>query len=95
MQLTSLSLCLSLALPGAEDMRHTESAALKDGREGASADDAQQRQVGNATRCGDVALPLDHREVQGVLCQHSQQVSKERNIEYMYIRCDFISSNRL
>lgn len=66
-------------------MRHTESAALKDGREGASADDAQQRQVGNATRCRDAALPLDHREVQGVLCQHSQQVSKERSMEYTFV----------
>lgn len=97
MQLTPL---LSFTLSGKEDMRHTESAALRDWREGASADDAQQHQVGNAPRCRTVALPLDHREVQGVLCQHNEQVSKRRTStentfvvnEWEYV---VISSNRL
>lgn len=78
MQLTPL---LSFTLSGKEDMRHTESAALRDRREGASADDAQQHQVGNAPRCRTVALPLDHREVQGVLCQHNEQVSREEQVQ--------------
>lgn len=66
---------------GEENMRHAQSVALADRRGGAAGAAAREHQVGNAARCGHRALPVDHREVQGVLHQYCVQVSASTRIE--------------